>query len=322
MNQSNKNIKIILNRLIGPALFVWVSYSIYQQILKQPDLDASISYIKETFRVHQLWKFLPVVCLMGFNWILEAAKWKVLIYSLEPVSLIQSLKTVLAGLATGLGTPNRIGEYGGRALYMRKENRMGSLSATAVSSFSQLLITLFFGLSGILILKTNITGNPPVILSAAGIFCIVCCYIYFHPSGIIEIVKRFPFSQKILPHLTILEKLPVTVLLRVLLLSSIRYLVFVCQFILLLEIMRVDIDWWRALWSVSILYLILAIVPSVALLELSVRAKAGILLFQTMSKNVMGIYAASTGIWIINVIVPAVIGSTFLMKQKIINTNK
>lgn len=321
MNQSNKNIKIILNRLIGPVLFAWISYSIYQQILKQPDLDSSLGYLKETFRGHQLWNFLPVILLMGLNWLLEAAKWKVLIHPLEPVSLIQSLKTVLGGLATGLGTPNRIGEYGGRALYMRKENRMGSLSATAVSSFSQLLITLVFGVTGMLILKTGITGNPLVVFSAAGIFSIVCCYFYFHPARIIPIVKRFPFSQKILPHLTILEKLPVTVLLRVLLLSSIRYLVFVCQFILLLEIMRVDVDWWQALWSVSILYLILAIVPSVALLELSVRAKAGILIFQALSKNIVGIYAASTGIWLVNVIVPAVIGSTFIMKQKIFNAN-
>lgn len=321
MTQSNKNIKIILNRLIGPVLFVWISYSIYQQILKQPDLHSSLGYLKESFRGHQLWKFLPVLFLMGFNWLFEAAKWKVLVDPLEPTSLIQSLKTVLAGLATGLGTPNPIGEYGGRALFMRKENRMGSLSATAVSSFSQLLVTMIFGVTGMFILKTDNTDNPLIVFSAAGVFSIVCCYVYFHPARIISIVIWFPFSQKILPHLTILEKLPVTVLLRVLFLSSIRYLIFVCQFILLLEIMRVDVDWWQALWSVSILYLILAIVPSVALLELSVRAKAGILLFQTMSKNIVGIYTASTGIWLVNVIVPAVIGSIFLMKRKIFNVN-
>ena len=37
--QLGKNIKIFINYFLGPLLFVWLAFSIYKQILRQPQLE-------------------------------------------------------------------------------------------------------------------------------------------------------------------------------------------------------------------------------------------------------------------------------------------
>ena len=72
----NKNIKIFLNRVVGPALFVWLSYNIYKQILQQPDLYRSVQHIGWAVYGPQAWKCWLVIILMGANWLIEAINGK------------------------------------------------------------------------------------------------------------------------------------------------------------------------------------------------------------------------------------------------------
>ena len=72
----NKNIKIFLNYFLGPLLFLWLSFSIYQQIQNQSHLEASWLHIKQSFQSPKIIYLLLTVLLMLFNWGLEAAKWR------------------------------------------------------------------------------------------------------------------------------------------------------------------------------------------------------------------------------------------------------
>jgi hypothetical protein len=56
-----------------------------------------------------------------------------------------------------------------------------------------------------------------------------------------------------------------------------------------------------------------------ALLELGIRGEASILLFQTFSANTVGIYAASTGIWLVNLVLPSLAGGLLAIRHKIFN---
>lgn len=318
----NKNIKIFLNRVAGPALFVWLSYSIYRQILQQPDLHRSVQQIGWAVYGPQAWKCWLVIMLMGVNWLIEAHKWKILVQPLEPVSLRHSLKAVLAGLAFGFGTPNRVGEYGGRALYISEGKRLSSLSLTVVGSFSQLLITLFFGSLGLFIIEAGITGWSAAAYAVICMTTMLCACLYFRLGWTVSITRKLKIPVKYLQHVMILQHVNVTVLLRVLGLSAVRYLVFLCQYILLLDVMHVHTGWWNAFWLISILYLILALVPTIALLELGIRGKAGILLFQTVSVNTVGIYAAATGIWVVNLVIPALAGGLLALRHKYFNIKR
>jgi hypothetical protein len=64
------------------------------------------------------------------------------------------------------------------------------------------------------------------------------------------------------------------------------------------------------------MFFALAIVPTIALAELGVRGKISIYLFGAFSTNTLGIVLTATAIWLINLVVPALAGSLFLLGIK------
>jgi hypothetical protein len=148
----NKNIKIFLNYVLGPLLGVWLFYSLYQQVKAQPHLKESLILIKHAPFGVQAWKFWTVIILTFINWGLEAKKWQALMKHLEPLSYATALKGVLSGVTLSLNTPNRMGEYGGRLLYVKEGNRIKSVSLSIAGSICQLTITVLMGCGGLLFL--------------------------------------------------------------------------------------------------------------------------------------------------------------------------
>src|SRR6266498_1083351 len=152
----NKNIKIFLNYFLGPLLFIWLSVSIYNQVKHQPDLEISWIKIKQSIQSREIWNLVLVIILMLMNWSMEAMKWKISIQRIQPVSFLKSFRAVLSGISFSVNTPNRIGEYLGRVLYMEEGNRLRAVSLTIVCSMSQLIITLFAGLIGLFFIREKI----------------------------------------------------------------------------------------------------------------------------------------------------------------------
>ncbi|PWT95110.1 MAG: hypothetical protein C5B52_18665 [Bacteroidetes bacterium] len=334
MNKSclNKNIKIFLNWVVGPLLFIWLTWSIIIQVRHQPNLNESLRYLQESAFGLKSRKFWIVIAMMFLNWGLEARKWQVLMNSLEKISFWRAFKAVLSGVSFALNTPNRIGEYGGRILYVSEGKRIQSAALTIAGSFSQLIITLFMGGLGVLFSKKGLieNGNPGeslslilnVLMWAVFIAAIFCLLIYFRLAWIVRSFEKVPLVSRFVKQVTILETISVTILLRVLSLSFVRYVVFVVQYILLFDVMHVYMGWWQAFWLIGVLYLVLAVVPTIALLELGIRGKASILLFKLYSSNSVGIYATATGIWLVNLVVPALAGSLLIIGVKIFNEKR
>lgn len=332
MTLQNKSIKIFLNHILGPILFIWLGSSIYKQIIHQPNLQESVGYMKEALTGSYAWKFWLVIILMGTNWLIEARKWQVLMMPLQQISLWHSFKGTLAGVALGLNTPNRIGEYGGRMLYVEEGKRSKSVSLTVIGGLSQLIVTLMLGSIGLFLQEINIsplagryTSSPAwmIILKWGFVMLsIMVTVFYFRLGWVVKCCELLNLRVKWVSHVHILQELDVTILLRVLCLSAFRYLVFVYQYILLLQIMHVNIGVMDAFWLISILYLILALAPTIALLELGLRGQVAIVLFGLYSENVLGIYAASTGVWLVNLILPALAGCLLITSLKFFNVRQ
>ena len=324
--QLNKNIKLFLNYCLGPVLFIWVCYSVYKQIVNQPDLEKHLAGIYKAATGKEAWKLVAVFSLMFVNWGIEARKWQVLLTNLQKISFFQSFKAILSGVAFSLNTPNRIGEYGGRVLFIPAQNRLRAISLTIAGSFSQLLITLTLGAAGLFflseelakaemfnVLRIWLTVLKTLVIFAVGIGFII----YFRLSWLIRGVEKLPGLEKLVKHISVLEGMNVTILLRVLSLSLTRFMVFIVQYILMLQLMQVEISWWQGFWSVSVLFLLLATIPTIALLELGLRWEYSIVLLSLFSNNLVGIYAAATGIWLINLVIPAMAGSLFMLTIRI-----
>jgi hypothetical protein len=238
-----KNIKIFLNYWLGPILFVWLSWSIYHQIQHQSDLKASWTKAKAVFFGNQAWKCWLAIALMALNWGIEAMKWRELLAPVFKLPFHRAVKATLTGVAFAINTPNRIGEYGGRVLYLPEGERIQALSLTLIGSYSQLLITLLLGSAGLWIfyfglLETNFEVKlaaysfwirPLCILMST--ISLVSLFVYLRISWLVRWIEKIPGIAKWGKMLLVIDHLPVRVLLRVLGWSLLRYVVFVIQYL-------------------------------------------------------------------------------------------
>jgi hypothetical protein len=263
---------------------------------------------------------------MLVNWGLEARKWQVLLLHLEPLRFGRAFKAILSGLAFAMNTPNRIGEYGGRILFIPEGKRLKAISLTVAGSMSQLLVTLVMGSIGLTLLRGPLVsgvgeGSAGMWIDVFRFITAICAtgglLVYFRLGWLVRGIDRIPGMGRFSRHISVMEELTVSVLLRVLLLSFLRFVVFGIQYILMLRFLQVGVGWWPGFWTVSVLFLLLAMVPTIALLELGMRWEYSLVLFRIYSDNVVGIYAAATGIWLINLVLPALAGSLFILGVRI-----
>lgn len=323
----NKNIKIIFKYVLAPLLAGWLFYSLYQQIKLQPNLYESMALIKEAPFGSNGWKFWLVILLAFLNWGLEARKWQVLLKPIQQINFFRAYKSVLSGLALSLNTPNRMGEYGGRILYVKEGSRLRAISLSIAGSISQLIVTLIMGCSGLVYLLYFQTAHSGpliglsvywirVLLFISAVFTGLVVLFFFRLSWLIKLIEKIPSSKKFVEYINVLEEFTAKLLLRLLSLSFFRYLVFVLQYILLLQVLHVEIFWIDSFWILSVLFLVLAIVPSFAIADLGIRGKFSTELLSMFSLNTLGILGTTFGIWFINLFIPALAGSILILGIK------
>ena len=271
--------------------------------------------------------FWIVFFLMFINWGLEARKWQLLLAPLEKFSFFKAFKSVLSGCSVTMLTPNRIGEYGGRIVYVQEEHRLGAIPLTILGSISQLSVTVIMGTVGLFVFryaqadaalfKILPAFAANILMYISVISSVVLVSVYLRVSIIISLISRLSFLKKFNKYLQLLNSFNRKQLLRILFLSFLRYMVFILQYLLLLKVMHVDISIFVCFWLLSVFYLVMAMAPTIGFTELPVRAAASVELLQLYSSNIIGIQAASLGIWLINLAIPAIAGSLLIFGIKI-----
>ena len=311
---------------MGPLLAVWLFYSLYLQVKAQPDLDKALALIKTVPFGAGAWKFWSVIALVFVNWGLEARKWQLLIGVVQPMRFITAFKSVLCGVTLSLNTPNRMGEYAGRVLFVKEGSRLRAVSLSIAGSAAQLIITVVMGCCGLAFLYfTKQETELPLGLSffwlqlfLYGSFfaSLLLLFFFFRLSWLVRLLERLPYAERFIKYINVLENFDAKVLLRLLSLSLFRYLVFVLQYIFMLQLMQVEQNYWQSFWLVSVLFWILAIIPSIAVAELGIRGTIAKTLF-AYSNNLVGILAVTFSIWLFNLFIPALTGSLLILGIKI-----
>jgi hypothetical protein len=325
----NQNIKRFINYFLGPLLFAWLSWSIYRHIQEQPNLEKAWAKIRDSFSTTLVWNLVIAIALMFVNWSIEAYKWKISVKSIQDISFSRAFKAVLSGVSFSVSTPNRMGEYLGRVLYMDEGNRLRTIALTITGSISQLLVTLIMGGIGLLVLRPELEASGlvssiwmQVLLSGVGASVLVLTVFYFRLSWLIRMIDRLPGSSRFAYLVRALEDFDATLLLRLLSLSALRFIVFIAQYHLLFQLFNVELSWWQVLWSVSVMFLVMAVIPTFAIAELGMRGEISIKLIGLFSINNLGIWMTSMTVWLVNLILPAVAGSLLILGIRKIFTGK
>ena len=325
----NKTIKIFLNYFLGPLLFVGLSFSIFQQIRNQPHLKQSWDEIRASFFSVKIIFLFIATSLIVVNWGIESLKWKLLVSTVRPITFVSAYKAVLSGVSFSVALPNRIGEYLGRMVYQPEGSRLKTISLAMVGSIAQLLITLYCGLAGFVFLKADLLQAFPqaavlfqFVLYGIGSAALLLTLVYFKVSAVVALFSRWLGEHRYLYLVASLQKFNGSFLLKILLLSSLRYAVFLAQYGAMFLLFGVNMTPLAIVSVMSVVFLSLAVIPSIALIEVGLRGEISLRLVGLFSANSLGIGLTSVTIWFINLIVPALIGTVLLLNLKLLSKHE
>jgi len=327
------------NILIRSAILVFTFYFLYKQLFFKHDLSSFFDNLETVTREkHFVVLLLFVVLLMPANLLLESRKWQFLMQKMEAVSLWEAVKAVLAGISVSVFLPNRVGDYLGRVFVLKKADRIQATLATILGSMAQLLTTLLFGLvSFAFFLLRWINLNSALnqwalsgLVFSTVLAMAVLVFSYLNFAVFSEVIRRVSgrVYNKIARYAEVFSWYDIKELLFVLFISILRYLVFSLQFYVLLRIFRVQVDYLHAMMVIGLIYLLMSIIPTIALSEIGVRGSVSLYVFGlffggTATELLMRhIVAASSALWLLNLALPAVLGILFIFRLRFFRNNR
>jgi uncharacterized membrane protein YbhN (UPF0104 family) len=271
--------------------------------------------------------------LMICNWGIESLKWRLLISQVEAVSYKKAYQAVLGGLAVSIFTPNRVGEFMGRVFILQKTDPLKAILLTVIGSFGQLLVTIVLGTAAYVVFapryltllmfdSTWLVSGFSFTLVSISLFLI---FTFFNISVLHHISILIPakYSVRIKSSIDAIADCPKRLLVKTVMLSLLRYLVFSTQFYLAMRLMGLNFSVAQCMMVIPVIYLALAAIPTVALTELGVRGSASVFLFGLLAGDkgldagfALAVVSASTLIWFINIALPSLAGVLIVFRLK------
>jgi len=305
--------KQFFSLLIKLSIVVGAVYFIYNKLFNNEQLDFNVfvAYLKtnHVFSTKNIFLLLLLSCL---NWFFEILKWQNLTNFIKRISFSEALKQSLASLTASLFTPNRIGEYGVKAMYFTPKFRKRVLLLNLISNIAQMSITTIIGIIGFSIFHNKYdTGITPYnITRVVLLFAFVFGLIFFGSKQKQFKIKGFSIS-KIRDFIT---SIPLSIHAKNVMYSLIRYAVFSFQFYWLLVIFGVDVYYLNAMILISSFYLISSIIPTIFIFDMVVKGSVGLYLFEIIGVNSLTILSITTLMWILNFVIPSTFGSIYVLK--------
>lgn len=273
------------------------------------DLEKTIISLQSNLEV-----VIIVFLLLFLNWGLEGLKWYILIQKIQKLSIAQTVQSLLLGISLALVTPNRIGELGGRLLYVKKENRAGALYYHSFSAITQLIVTILVGCYGMLNFLDFFAElswlNSSVTQICLALLILFFLIVFFSSNGLNRIMK-FWFKNKpeMLP-----QKIHLKDRITIFTLSIFRYIVFTIQFCLIMRLFEYTIPWNVAFLGVSFVFLLTSIIPTGWISDIPVRTSVAFYVFDAIGYSGINAMMSSIVVWLINLFIPGVVGLIALKK--------
>ena len=312
----NKSTKIWVNYGLGALISIFLLWQIYNQVHTQLlELDAGAWQSLAS----PLW-LAAALLLWPLHMCLEAWKWQLLAGSTQPLSYRQALSSYLAGLACSLVTPNRIGEYPGRILYLRRRHTLRLISVSVMGACAQLLTILLFGIPGLIYYNIAHPGTwPQLALLAALILAAVLGVCYWRMDRWLPLLGRIKWLRRLKLYAGMFRRFSGQHQGAVLGISMLRFGVSLLQYLLLLRFMGIALPPLAGLCTAALFFWTLAVVPSISLAELGIRGKVSLFLFLPFTTNAIGILAATGLLWGLNLALPAIAGSLLMLRSRMIH---
>jgi hypothetical protein len=321
----NSTSKKTFSYLIKAGILLLTAWFIYHQLHSKHELMQFEQLIEKMNRLKATTIMTIVVLLMLVNWVLEAAKWKHLAQRLTHMSLWDAIEAVFCGLSWAIFTPNRIGEYGGRVMFLPQRRRIHGVFAMAVGAFGQNVITNVLGAISLMwfiwyFIHINMLLYVGLLIITF-VFVVLMLLFYFNIRWMVSLLNSVKFLRKFHRFFDIMGRYKFSELVRIMGFCVARFAVFSFQYYLVIHLLIPTIPMYDVFMMVFVLFFIQSALPSLDLLDVGVRNLAAGTLFAYVTDQKIAVMAAVTSIWLINLIIPAILGSVFVFKLKFFDNN-
>ena len=304
--------RLLLALKVG--IFIFMSFVIYRRVASVQHFVGSFDAFISRFSGGNIALLALVILLMPLNWMLEAVKWRLLLKHSARVTLREAMRSVLGGLSIGFATPARVGEFAGRVMFLHKGERVDGIYLSAIGGIAQSIVTF---LTALFMLRFY-TGKADVFFSAYSYvgfallaFILIALFISFeqvvdwlHHRGlrfddyIIDTNKTPNRNDKWLVFLT----------------SFFRYSVYVLQYFLLLRFIGMEGHMFELIAAISLVLFLQSVSPLIPLTDMTVRGGIALLVFNECSPDMtIGVFMVPVLLWIINLLIPAIVGYFYIL---------
>lgn len=298
-DKTKQFIVFLIKLLIVSAAF----YFIYAQLAH----NSKLNWEKFIILAHEKATLFTLLSLLAFsfaNRFLEILKWQNLISFIRPISLGEATKQVLGALTAGIFTPNGLGEYAGKALYFEKKETKKIIFLNLICNGIQMLLTVFFGTIGLAVL-----GYWKWVYGIIGISMLLILFSILTKN---ITVKNYSVKKLILK----INEIPKKIHNKNALFALGRYLIFSHQYYFLFLSFGVDLPYITLMAAVATVYFLASSLPSFQFLDFAVKGSVAMLFFGKLGVNEWIVVFISALMWFLNVVIPVVIGSYYVLKFK------
>jgi len=135
------------------------------------------------------------------------------------------------------------------------------------------------------------------------------------------LLDRTPFLKKYHRFFDIIGNYSKVELVDIMLFCLARFFTFSCQYYILIHLFIPQIPLYEVLLLTFIVLIIQSALPSLDLVDVAVRSAVSAVVFGYVTNQTVAIIAVFSAIWLINLIIPAILGTVFNLKLNFFDRN-
>ncbi|KFF16318.1 lysylphosphatidylglycerol synthase domain-containing protein [Flavobacterium hydatis] len=284
-------------------------YFIYNQLAQNDKLDWQKFIV--LFKKNQSVSGIAFILLFSvLNRYFEILKWQNLAQVIHKISVSEATKQVLGALTAGLFTPNGIGEYAGKALFFEKKDTKKVVFLNLICNGIQMVLTVVFGIFGLMYFNSKYNVITPTTVALLFGLLVALFLVVF----VLKKITIKGYSIEKLIHK--INEIPKPIHQRNILLGICRYLVFSHQYYFLFLAFDVDLPYITLIATISSVYFLASSLPTFQFLDFAVKGSVAVYFFGILGVNEWIVIFISTLMWFLNVVLPVVIGSYYVLNFK------
>ena len=302
--------------LIKLSIVVGAFYFIYHKLTTNKEMDLRVFWeILSQNNVFSSRNVVFLIVLSIFNWFFEIIKWKHLAAHIKEISFYDSLKQCLGSLTASLLTPNRVGEYGVKAMFFKFSNVKKVVAMNLLGNSLQMFITTIFGVVGLSFFLSRFSLDTSY-------------YELFKYGVILMLIVLFPVVGLVKAKLSyrgisfktataFYSKIPISLYFKGFLLSLLRYFIFSFQFYFLLTVFGVKLGYFESMIVITSMYFLASIIPVISIFDMVLKGSVAVYLFSIIGVNNVIVLSVVLLMWLLNVVLPSLVGAIFVLRFKL-----